>query len=488
MNRKIFRVAVLVFWTSVVCWSCEDYLDIIPKGKRVPKTLEDYAAFLQNPAFTVGGTYYKMYLVNESYQDPSYMVSSPLNQIHYYWLEDKDRISDYKNDEVYNGNYRAIFYMNLLINDVPGINVSSSAESIRAKVLIAQAKTIRALHYFYLVNTFAKAYNPETAASDGGIPYTTNSDDFEGQIAQESVEKIYGHILDDLNAAIPELPLEVDNFMEPNRAAGYALRARVHLFMHNWQEAFNDANEALKLNDYIFDMVAYHREYVDPDGTGRTIQDDRNAFTGLPRITYSLGKDENLLVKGGNSLVTSTEISIKLPLKDSVENQFCTRDPSRFGEGDTRFLCVFYRDEASGYYESRLRDNKNWGGLRTPEVYLIRAECNARLGFLDEAMDDLNALRKKRIIASVYQPLSASSLKEAIDYIRKERDVELLGSGMMFYDMRRFNTETEYQRTMVKKDDKGIMHSLKPDSELWVMPFPKSVTDQNTDLKQNTKI
>jgi len=103
-------------------------------------------------------------------------------------------------------------------------------------------------------------------------------------------------------------------------------------------------------------------------------------------------------------------------------------------------------------------------------------------------MDDLNALRKKRIIASVYQPLSASSLKEAIDYIRKERDVELLGSGMMFYDMRRFNTETEYQRTMVKKDDKGIMHSLKPDSELWVMPFPKSVTDQNTDLKQNTKI
>ena len=57
MNRKIFRVAVLVFWTSVVCWSCEDYLDIIPKGKRVPKTLEDYAAFLQNPAFTVGGTY-----------------------------------------------------------------------------------------------------------------------------------------------------------------------------------------------------------------------------------------------------------------------------------------------------------------------------------------------------------------------------------------------------------------------------------------------
>ena len=79
-------------------------------------------------------------------------------------------------------------------------------------------------------------------------------------------------------------------------------------------------------------------------------------------------------------------------------------------------------------------------------------------------------------------------MKEAIDYIRKERDVELLGSGMMFYDMRRFNTETEYQRTLVKKDDKGIMRSLKPGSELWVMPFPKSVTDQNTDLKQNTKI
>ena len=130
----------------------------------------------------------------------------------------------------------------------------------------------------------------------------------------------------------------------------------------------------------------------------------------------------------------------------------------------------------------------NIGGLRTPEVYLIRAECYARQGELQKAMNDLNALRVKRIVARVYQPLTAATKWEAINYIRHERDVELFGSDMMFYDMRRFNTETEYQRTMVKKDEDGIIRTLRPESELWVLPFPMNVTRFNPNLKQNTSI
>lgn len=485
MNIRIYRIAIWLFISVIVC-SCEDYLDIIPKGQRVPKTLDDYAAFLENPSLTTLGDYEKKYLVNEFYEDPTYMHSNLLNEIHYYWLENQDRIEETESSGCYELNYSAIFYMNLIINDVPGISTSSENEKLYAKELVAQAKAIRALHYFHLINTYAKAYNPETATIDGGVPYVITSDDFELIPHQETVAKIYEHMLADLNEAIPDLPLEPKNFMYPGRAAGYALRARIHLFMHNWQEAFNDANEALKLNDYIFDYVAYYREYIDPEGVGHTIQDDQNAFSGLPRITYTLGEKENLLVKGGHALTTSLEITLQLPLQDSVENEFCTRGPERFEEGDTRFLCVFYRNEESGYYESKFRDNKNYGGLRTTEVYLIRAECHARLGELDEAMGDLNALREKRIVD--YQPLSASSLSEAIELIRHERDVELMGTDMMFYDMKRFNTEPEFQRTLVKKDEQGIIRTLKPDSELWVMPFPISVTSLNPNIKQNTTI
>ena len=152
MNKNNIQLLVVLFFTVVGIWSCEDYLDIVPKGKKVPKSLDDYAAFLQNPYLTVlGADYFKRYMVNEFYQDPAYIRTNPLNEIHFYWREDLDRIGIYESDGSYTGNYRAIFYMNLIINDVPSISVSTDEERKRARSLVAQAKVCRALHYFHLV-------------------------------------------------------------------------------------------------------------------------------------------------------------------------------------------------------------------------------------------------------------------------------------------------------------------------------------------------
>ena len=474
-------------FSSLLFSGCNDYLDLIPKGKKVPTTLEDYRAFLQDPNVYTTGDFHKTYIVNE-FKIDDYMKSDPVSATNYFWLEDGDRISNLEYDGNYTNNYDAIYAANLVVEGVPTVSVNGEAEVKKAKAIIAQGKVLRVLHYFHLINSYAKAYDPATAATDGGIPYSTSSNNFETPIPQRTVGEVYGYMLNDLNSAIPDLPEEADNFMEANKAAGYALRARVYLFMKNFEEALKDADEALKRNDYIFDMVAYHREYVDPNGTGVNIQGDGAAIGGLPRITYSLGVRENLLVTGGINGVNSVTRPGNLPIKDSLENQHCTRDSSRYEVGDTRFLCTYYRSTAAGYYQYRRGDNMNIGGLRTTEVYLIRAECYARQGELQKAMNDLNALRVKRIVARVYQPLTATTRLEAINHIRHERDAELLGSDMMFYDMRRFNTETEYQRTMVKKDEDGIIRTLRPESELWVLPFPMNVTRFNPNLKQNTSI
>ena len=57
--------------------------------------------------------------------------------------------------------------------------------------------------------------------------------------------------------------------------------------------------------------------------------------------------------------------------------------------------------------------------MSTPEMYLIAAECEARIGSKDKAMEYINTLRDNRIIDNV--PLVASDNKDALVKVLEER-------------------------------------------------------------------
>lgn len=489
--KKYIHISLIAL-CSLAFAGCSDYLDIVPKGKKVPSTLADYRAFLENPMiYTMGSSDAKYYIVNEFLFNPAYLNSYPSININYQWLNDGDRISITETDDTYDANYQGIYYANLIINSVPSIKTHSQAEADEASELVAQAKVLRAIHYFYLINTYAKPYHAATAATDGGVPYITTSDNFDDVASQVSVEQVYQNMLKDLKEAMPYLPNASRSFFQPNKAAGYAMLARVQLFMKDFTNAFTNANEALKLHSHIFDMVAYHNTYVDPNGTGKNFQNDKTsaAFSGLPRITLNAGLEENIIYMNGSAIHSMQGLmATTLPLQDSTGAENYVRDSARFEEGDTRFICNYWKNKSSGTWMYMRRDDVNLGGIRSTEVYLMRAECYARRGDLQQAMDDLNAVRVKRIIASEYKPLSAATVAEAISYIRRERDSEMMGTGMNFYDMRRFNTEPAYRLTLKKRDHLNIIRTLEPDSELWTIPFAKSVALYNSSIKQNTKI
>ncbi|RKR83983.1 SusD-like starch-binding protein associating with outer membrane [Mucilaginibacter gracilis] len=496
-RKVIINLPIFILCSFLISGCGKDYLGIVPKGQVVPKTIADYRAFLENTMLLTHDGKTKRQVVNEIFQTSSQISDAPYRN-NYLWIATIGaRIDATASDGTYDGDYSSLFYYNLVINDVPKISGLSSAQVKEATVLVAQAKVFRALFYFHLINTYAKAYNPASANTDGGVPYISTADDFETPVPQLTVAQIYGHIMDDLNSAIPVMDDNVINFVFPTKTAAIGLRARIHLFMHNFNDAQADAETVLAKQSFIYNMVNYFNTNIDPNGTGNTIQNNRSAFGGLPQICFTDANAENLWVVGGLTNIdyspAFTPSQNRIPLSDSAGNQFCTRGPGRFEDGDTRFLCNFYRNSDNGYYDYRRVDYANTGGIRTLEVYLIRAECNARQGTqagIDKAMDDLDAIRAKRIIASKYIPWKGrvTTKAQAIDLIRHERDVELFGTDMMFYDMKRFNTETEYQRTMIKTDDSGVKRTLTPGSDLWIMPFPRDVTEKNPLIKQNTSI
>ena len=470
LMKQLIYTCVLM--CCVMCSSCNDYLDIVPKGNKIPTTLADYEALLRDE-YTIGQTPISnaLYLLNDYYVTVSNLNSPTLTRANYMWDETADRILLNNADEsTYYQLYAAISSCNLIIENVPSATEATDAE--RAEV-IAYAKVIRSLCYFVLANYYADTYDAATAGEKLSVPLITSAN-INAPSQQVTIQVIYDFIIQGVQDAIDGgLPEQSMTVLHPNLGAAYALLARVYLQMQNYSEALSYANLALGQNDQLYDWNAYYDEH-------RSTIENPEDYTGLPTPTdYSYV--ENYYFRCGNGSPNYTTNELNIPVERA----------ERFEEGDARFLSrwklysqnqdTYYRGVGNGYF--------NWGGLTTTEVYLIKAECQARLaqgGDFTEAMNTLNAVRQTRIRPEVYRPLTASTLTEAIELIRRTKDNELIFSIVPFADARRFNQEGTYARTMTKTyEDETYM--LRPDSHLWTMPFPAGAINNpgNGSIQQN---
>lgn len=470
LMKQLIYTCVLM--CCVMCSSCNDYLDIVPKGNKIPTTLADYEALLRDE-YTIGQTPISnaLYLLNDYYVTVSNLNSPTLTRANYMWDETADRILLNNADEsTYYQLYAAISSCNLIVENVPSATEATDAE--RAEV-IAYAKVIRSLCYFVLANYYADTYDAATVGEKLSVPLITSAN-INAPSQQVTIQAIYDFIIQGVQEAIDGgLPEQSMTVLHPNLGAAYALLARVYLQMQNYSEALSYANLALGQNDQLYDWNAYYDEH-------RSTIENPEDYTGLPTPTdYSYV--ENYYFRCGNGSPNYTTNELNIPVERA----------ERFEEGDARFLSrwklysqnqdTYYRGVGNGYF--------NWGGLTTTEVYLIKAECQARLaqgGDFTEAMNTLNAVRQTRIRPEVYQPLTVSTLAEAIELIRRTKDNELIFSIVPFADARRFNQEGTYARTMTKTYEDET-YTLRPDSHLWTMPFPAGAINNpgNGSIQQN---
>jgi starch-binding outer membrane protein, SusD/RagB family len=116
-----------------------------------------------------------------------------------------------------------------------------------------------------------------------------------------------------------------------------------------------------------------------------------------------------------------------------------------------------------------------FGGLATDEVYLTRAECNARKGNLQAAKDDLNELLKMRWKNNgTFVPFETADQLELLDKVLLERRKQLCFRGIRWMDLKRLNMEVRYAKTL-HRQIKGEAFVLPPNSPLYVLPIPPGV-------------
>lgn len=465
-----YKTALFPLLIGLSLWilsSCEDYLSVVPKGEKIPVTLNDFALMLKDEysAQRVDALQ-ALILLNDRHVSSSSLNYYPLYKAHYNWDEDADRIELNKSDEqAYYVGYGAIAVFNLIIQSAP--EATEATEKERRQV-IAQAKVLRAITYFNLINYYSDSYEASTADQKGGVPLITSAN-VNAPYTQPSVQEVYDFILRDMEEAYADLPESSETILHPNRSAADAFYARIYLQMGNYADALTHANRALDGKDDLFDWTAFYETHQS------VIEEPENYNTLLPS-PMGFQYVESYQFRHGSSSYQSSESSIP------VERW------QLFEEGDARAAARWklYSVGPESYYRSSLTGFYNYGGITTVEVYLIKAECLARSGDYDDAMELVNRVRQTRILPAIYQPLTASSVDEAMQAIISLKGNELILTQVPFMDARRWNAEGKYLITRSKELENKTL-TLSPTSHLWTMPFPQGAVENagNGSVTQN---
>lgn len=427
---------------------CQKYLDAKPdKHLGIPSTLTDYQALL------------------DSYSKINFKgVSSISISSDDYYLTDQDfaRLSDpnknmylWKDAYVFGSGfndwanvYIQVYYANTALNNIPSIK-RAPANAKRWDNAMGEGYFIRANAFFQIALAWCKAYNQQTAQTDLGIPLRLTTD-FNEKSKRSNLQQTFDQIVADLKKATLLLPESQEHPMRPGRPAAFGLLARVYLYMRDYPRAYLYADSCLQLKNELMNF-----NELDP---------------AMP-FTIPLFNKEDLFHQH------CTYISTKMKVDSALYNSYASDDLRK---------TLFFKDVGDGSHQFRGSYTHNkppYIGVATDEVYLMKSECEARMGKLTQAMKDLNTLLSSRWKSGMFTPYTASTEEEALALILAERRKELLWRLDRWMDVKRLNMEG-YNITMTRVID-GQTYTLTPNNPRFALPIPEDII-LLSGMRQNT--
>ncbi|MBK7357834.1 MAG: RagB/SusD family nutrient uptake outer membrane protein [Saprospiraceae bacterium] len=443
---------IIVGFICIVFASCDNQLDVKPSQE-----IDENAALntAQDVKVTLIGAYNS--LSNENVYGGGFQLISELVG------DDREvvfggsfyELSEMWRKELTTGNdlvsqtwieaYKAI---NLANNVLSALDKLDAAERNQIE---GEARFIRAVTYFGLVNVFAKTWNDGDNLLNPGVPLVTkptrviSKDDF---IARSSVAAVYDQILEDLLAAEQLLADQ-----EAGANSGFALKtaataflARVYLMQGNYSACLEASNKIIESAKHNL-SPSFDELFVDAS----VGQSNESIFKIL--VTAQDG------ISGLNTYFASADFQGRGDIR--IQNKhfglYESDDPRGkfFSEASMRFFTNKFNDSRGDVVIVRLA-----------EMYLNRAECNFRLNSSIGAapLDDLNAIRERAGATK----LDVSQLD--LNRILVDRKLELCFEGNLLLDSK---------RNHFKIDD------LEYNDPRLVLPIPQREIDTNKALRQN---
>jgi len=486
MTRYIIYVAIAV--GTVSCG--KKFLEVVPQGSLVATTTSDYDKLMNDPAFYFsygGGGLAEAQLMGDEVDAEAdlFNTNGVTRPLYFTWSD-----TVYQHITVLptmlRGELGQRYELNKIINEVMSSTEGTSAQK---SALRGEALATRAWSNFQLASYYCKPYNVSTAAKDPGFPIITTADVNIAAFARGTVQQTYDSIIRDFSDAIPTLPLRQPSQTRMSKPAAEGLLGKVYLFMGRPQDALPLLNDALSVVTSTGAATLYDynatfgpggsflpiNSFSGPQSPGQNFNDTKEAV--LSKVFGSGSYSGN--ITGNNGLVLTANAA------------------ALYGPNDFRLL--FYtsnKPDGSPNAAGRLRkygvQYSRWG-LQLPELYLLSAECKARLGDLSGAKTAIESLRLRRMPAAdaTVPPAIANDQTALIRFIIDERTREFAGEGYRWNDMRRLSLDPLYSgitftHTMFDYSGAGTgtVYTLRAPDRL-VLRLPPYIVDTDPGFVQN---
>ncbi len=469
MKNKIFLTIIF----AAVFAGCAEFTEIEPKGKNLLSSGEDldlllnydYRGYstLRHASLTGAIIPYMQNVTTLVNQNPKTLAYSWA-----FWDEEVNRAELTANDAIYEEVYKIV-----ATKCNPVLSRAETASGDRALIdkLKAEAYVLRAWFHYIAVNFFAKAYDPATAATDGGIPYLLHTDVMSQPLKKYTVAQVYELILADIDAALKldALPDENINRQRVNKAFAYAVQAKALMSVRRYDDALTAARNSLAVTDHIDD----HNTMYAAGSYVNDVYMTRPQISSAEDLLYTYTDFSYVIISAEMFAMFEPDAVFKVYPPDDVRILGSSNSAAYGVPG----LPFFYYTPPTIYSVSGC-------GLTTVDMHLAEAECLMRGGQTGPAMQKLELIRRNRILTDSYTLSTASTKEEVFALLKQLSRCENFYTVKDFIDLKRWNAEPEYAATL-HRELAGKTCTLSPDSDLWIFPFPQSATSFNANLTQN---
>ena len=396
--------------------------------------------------------------------------------------------------EVLNFWSQAYYDINLCNIFIDGMATNNGAAIVGASVAnnyIAEAKFIRAVAYYSLLQLYARPY-VDGNGSKPGIPLrlkglTTYA---EQSLAKSTVGEVYAQIIKDLNDAEASLPLTngsaTNNTIRAHRNTAIAFKTRVYLTMGQYANVITEANKIVGATN--FTAAGGTLGTGASAGVNFALQSNvLNVFRAPYNTTESIFSVP--FVVATEQPATQTALASFWYANASTPGNAdfylnpagVLADPN-WKATDARRVNFIFTPTTGTFAGKPFLSKFNAVGtfldyapvMRYAEVLLNLAEAKARTSGVDaQAIELLNTIRRRSDPTTIFTAASFADGPALVNAILQERNIEFLGEGLRNID---------FMRTLSTIPGKLNISAVAPSNPQYIWPI------SNDELLYNTLI
>ncbi|WP_127124871.1 RagB/SusD family nutrient uptake outer membrane protein [Pseudoflavitalea rhizosphaerae] len=364
---------------------------------------------------------------------------------------------------------------------------------------------IRAMMHFNLVRIFGRPY-PQNDGNNPGVPVLKDglSDSAKATLPRSTVKEVYDFVIDDLLKAADLMRGGSQGKPNPfaSKEVAYALLSRVYLYKEENDKAIEYADKVISSGRYNLLTGSAYANYFRgvPEGNEETIfcirhtKTEDRGFSSIGSMYFSgdaSGNAQSQAYSGWGEIYASLKYVDSLnkypeDLRNSFISPYKQNGILQYNTKLTPNTPMYYINKYS--LQEGIVNLSSPVYMRLAEMYLIRAEANAKLGNEQLALDDVNVLRTRAGLsgAALHSLASvAASGRTILDAVLDERWLELAFEGHRAYDLFRNNKPLVRNYPGSQVVNGNVNQTVQPTDNRVIFFIPRNEINKNPNLTQN---